>query len=230
MSKAIAIVQSSYIPWKGYFDLIRHVDEFILFDDAQFTKRDWRNRNRIKTPQGLLWLTVPVHVKGRYLQSIKETRISDPAWNERHWRTIRTHYARAPFFDLYKSPLEELFMACRDTLLSEVNYRLIAGVCGLLGVKTKLSWSMDYVVESGKNERLLSFCKQAGATRYISGPSARGYIDPDAFHEAGITLSFFDYAGYPEYSQLYPPFEHQVSIIDLLLHTGRDAPAYLLPV
>ena len=230
VSKAVAIVQSSYIPWKGYFDLIRRVDEFILFDDVQFTKRDWRSRNRIKTPNGPIWLTVPVQVKGRYLQAIKDTQVSDPGWNQRHWRTIQANYARAPFYGLYKNTLEELFLSCQDTRLSAINYRLTAGLCALMGVNTKLSWSMDYTVVSGKTERLVALCQQAGATRYLSGPLARDYIDPAFFEAAGIALSFFDYTGYPEYPQLHPPFEHQVSVIDLLLHTGPDAPKYLLPL
>jgi len=114
VSKRVAIVQSSYIPWKGYFDLIRHVDEFILFDDVQFTKRDWRNRNRIKTPQGPLWLSIPVQVKGRYLQAIKDTVVSDPAWSRTHWRTIRSNYAKAPFFPQFKDALEDLVEKGRD--------------------------------------------------------------------------------------------------------------------
>jgi hypothetical protein len=220
-------VQSSYIPWKGYFDLIRHADEFILFDDVQFTKRDWRSRNRIKTAQGLQWLTIPVHVKDRFLQTIKDTQVSDPGWNERHWRTLQTHYGRAPFFTYYRTAFEELFLGCQSTSLSEINQRLTAGICTLLGITTKLSRSMDYVIAGAKTERLVGICEQAGAAEYISGPTARSYIDPAVFAEAGITLSFFDYSGYPEYPQLYPPFEHQVSVVDLLLHTGPNAIRYL---
>ena len=230
VSKAVAIVQSSYIPWKGYFDLIRHVDEFILFDDVQFTKRDWRSRNRIKTPSGPMWLTVPVQVKGHYLQAIKDTQVSDPGWKQRHWRAIQANYARAPFYGLYKDTLEELFLSCRDTFLSAINYRLTAGLCALMGIRTRLSWSMDYTVVPGKSARLVALCQQARATHYVSGPLARAYIDPAVFEAAGITLSFFDYTGYPEYPQLHPPFDHHVSVIDLLLNTGPDAPRYLIPL
>jgi hypothetical protein len=221
--KRLAIVQSSYIPWKGYFDLIRGVDEFMLFDDAQFTKRDWRSRNRIKTPQGPLWLTIPVHTKGRYLQTIKETLISDPSWAEAHWKSIATHYARAPFFSTYREPLEALYRGCTEDRLSAVNRRFIEGLCDLLQIRTRLTWSMDYEVIPGKTERLVSLCQQAGATAYLSGPAARNYIEPDVFAAAGIALSYIDYSGYPEYPQLYPPFDHEVSVIDLLLNTGPDA-------
>lgn len=226
--KRVAIVQSSYIPWKGYFDLIRHVDEFILFDDVQFTRRDWRSRNRIKTAQGPLWLSIPVQVRGRYLQSIKDTEVCGTPWKRTHWRTIQTHYARAPFYADFKDALEELFLAFDSASLSAVNHWFIAGLCRLLGIGTKLTWSMDYKLVPGKTERLVSLCQQANAAHYVSGPAARAYIDASLFEQAGITLTFFDYSGYREYPQLYPPFDHFVSVIDLLLHTGKDAPAYLL--
>jgi hypothetical protein len=221
--KRVAIVQSCYIPWRGYFDLIDRVDEFILFDDVQFTKRDWRSRNRIKTAQGLLWLSVPVQTKGKYLQAIKDTEVSEPGWNELHWRTIKTHYAKAPFLPTYHAALEALFMGCTDARLSQTNRRLIEGLCAMLGVTTKLSWSMDYHVVPGKTERLVSLCQQAGATDYLSGPAARDYIRPELFEEAGIRLEYMDYSGYQEYPQLHPPFERAVSVIDLILNAGPEA-------
>jgi hypothetical protein len=227
--KRIAIVQSCYIPWKGYFDMIRRVDEFILFDDVQFTKRDWRSRNRIKTRQGGMWLTVPVSTKGKYHQAIKDTEISDSAWQRNHWQTIASQYAKAPFFGRYKSQLEDLYRGCTDTHLSQVNRRLIEGLCQMLGITTRLSWSMDYTVVDGKTERLVSLCRQAGATEYLSGPAARDYIVPSLFEDAGIALSYMDYAAYPEYPQLYPPFEHGVSVIDLLLSVGPNALQFMKP-
>jgi len=229
VSKRVAIVQSSYIPWKGYFDLIRHVDEFILFDDVQFTKRDWRSRNRVKSPQGPLWLSIPVKVSGRFQQAIKDVEVSDTSWNRTHWRTIQTHYARAPFFAQYEAALEELFLGCTHTSLSAINHSFTAGLCRLLGIETKLSWSMDYGVLPGRTERLVGLCQRASATEYLSGPAARDYIDAALFEQAGIRLTFFDYDGYREYPQLYPPFDHFVSVVDLLLHTGGEAPTYFLP-
>jgi WbqC-like protein family len=230
VAKTVASVQSSYIPWKGYFDLIRRSDEFILYDNAQFTKRDWRNRNRIKTPNGLMWLTIPVEVKGKFEQPIKDTRVAEPHWNERHWLSIQANYARAPFFGAYKPVLEELYRECRTTWLSEINYRFISRICDLLSIETRLTWSMDYPVVSGRTERLVGLCTHAGATEYLSGPSAQGYIDAKLFEDAGISLTYMDYQGYPEYPQLHPPFDHQVSIIDLLVHTGPNATAHMLPV
>ncbi len=225
--KRVAILQSSYIPWKGYFDLMRQVDEFILYDDAQFTKRDWRNRNQIKTKDGLLWLTIPVHVKGRFTQSIKDVEISDAEWGEKHFKTIAAAYARAPYFHVYREMLEELYRGSTSTRLSDVNRRFVEAFAGLLGIRTKLSWSMDYVLPEGRVERLVALCKQAHASRYVSGPAAREYIAPDLFAAAGVELSYMDYSGYPEYPQLYPPFTHHVSVIDLLVSVGPAAPDYL---
>ncbi len=229
MAKTVAIVQSSYVPWKGYFDLIRRADEFILYDDAQFTKRAWRNRNRIKTPNGPLWLTIPVEVKGKFVQLVKDTRVSDARWNDRHWRSIQASYARAPHFGGYKAGLEDLYRDCCSEWLSEINYRFLTRICQFLSIETRLTWSMDYSLPSGTTERLVAMCRQAGATEYLSGPAARDYIEPRLFEEAGVTLTYMDYEGYPEYAQLYPPFDHQVSIIDLLVHTGPDAAAHLRP-
>src|SRR5260221_1835647 len=229
--KTIAIVQSSYIPWKGYFDLIRRSDEFILYDDAQFTKRDWRNRNRIKTPNGPMWVSIPVDVKGKYLQTIKDTRVSDPRWNERHLKTIAANYARAPWYRHHKEAVEELFLGCRAQSLSEINFRFLSRICEMLAITTRLSWSMDYpcMQAPGKTERLVELCRQAGATESLSGPSARDYIDATLFEAAGVTLTFMDYAGYPEYPQLHPPFDHYVSILDLLFNTGPETASYMLP-
>jgi hypothetical protein len=226
--KRIAIVQSSYIPWKGYFDLIRASDEFILLDDVQFTKRDWRSRNQIKTQHGLAWLTIPVRTKGRYLQLIQETEISEPRWGEEHWATLSANYARAPFFKTYADILESLYTQRADgERLSEVNHRFITTVCGLLGITTPIRWSTDYGAPAGKNERLIELGLKAGATDYLSGPNARGYLDEAMFAAAGIRVQFADYSGYREYSQPWPPFEHHVSVLDLLFSTGPDATRYM---
>ena len=227
-AKRIAIVQSNYIPWKGYFDLIHAVDEFVLFDTVQYTRRDWRNRNRIKTPGGLQWLTIPVATKGRYLEAIDTIEVSDPEWSQRHWRTIAAHYSRAPHFRTLAPQIEELFLTCSETRLSAINRHFLKGLCRLLGIETPLSWSSRYAMAEGQTERLVSICVAAGASIYLSGPSAASYIDPETFAAAGIGLEYFDYDGYPEYDQLYPPFEHGVSVIDLLLNQGPDAPRYML--
>jgi hypothetical protein len=227
VSKKLAIVQSNYIPWKGYFSLINSVDEFILFDDMQYTRRDWRNRNKIKTPNGLMWLTIPIQVKNKSSQKIKEAVISDPDWNRRHWKSIVHNYRKAKHFHHYKDLFEELYLGCDEKFLSQINYRFLTAICSLLGIKTTLSWSMDYHLINGKTERLIDLCKQTGATTYISGPTAKGYIDEELFRTEDITLQYMDYTGYVEYTQLFPPFEHKVSIIDLIFNMGSDAPKYM---
>src|SRR6266542_1166967 len=142
MTKKVAILQSSYIPWKGYFDLINLVDEFILFDDMQYTRRDWRNRNIIKTPKGPIWLTIPVEVKGKYYQKIKDTIISDPNWGKTHWATVVHNYSKARYFAMYREVFENLYLNSEEKFLSRVNYLFLSAICEILGIKTKISWSM----------------------------------------------------------------------------------------
>jgi WbqC-like protein family len=226
--KRLAIVQSSYIPWKGYFDLINSVDEFVLFDDVQYTRRDWRNRNRIKTPTGLAWLSIPVSSKGNFEAPIKQIQVEDASWAGRHWRTIRSNYARAAHFRAYADVLEPLYLQCDELHLSAINRRFLSAICDVLGIRTKISWSWEYEILPGKTERLVSICRQAKADIYISGPSAAAYIDAQQFENAGIELVYFDYGGYPSYQQLFPPFEHSVSVLDLILNEGPEAPRYML--
>jgi hypothetical protein len=223
----IAIVQSNYIPWKGYFDLIRSVDEFVLFDDVQYTRRDWRNRNRIKTARGPVWLTIPVQASGHYLDLIKDITVSDTSWGARHWRTIAANYSKAPFFQAYAERFEQLYLNNRELKLSAINRMWLDALCDIFDIRTKLCWSMDYRVAKGRTERLVSICQQAGADTYVSGPAARVYLDSECFHAAGIELEYFDYTGYPEYRQLFPPFDHYVSAIDLIVNEGPDAKQYL---
>jgi len=228
--KTVAILQSNYIPWKGYFDLIRRVDEFILYDDAQYTRRDWRNRNKIKTSAGARWLTIPVEVAGRYRQAIRETAVADPAWAANHWNAITHSYARAPYFSLYRKRIEELYRSCTEQMLSQVNRRFLDALCEMLGIQTRISSSAEYRLVEGKTERLVEICRQVGATRYVSGPAARAYIDESQFAAAGLQLSWMDYSGYPEYRQLHPPFDHAVSVIDLLFNEGPNAPSFMTPL
>jgi hypothetical protein len=226
-SKKIAVVQSNYIPWKGYFDLINLVDEFILFDDMQYTRRDWRNRNKIITPDGLLWLTIPVLIKGKYNQKINETRVSEKDWGKKHWETICYYYSKAKYFKNYNQYFEKLFMDSKVEFLSLINFNFITLINKLLGIKTKISWSSEYNLVGDKTKRLIDLCKQTNATEYISGPLAKSYIQEGFFSEENIKLIWMDYTGYPEYKQLYLPFEHGVSIIDLIFNEGPEATRYM---
>lgn len=228
MMKTVVIVQSNYIPWKGYFDLMHDADEFILFDDRQYTKRDWRNRNQVKAEAGLQWLTIPVEVKGKFDQRIDETVIADRGWASSHWKTLVQLYRQAPHFKTYADRVEALYRSAADEpMLSLVNRLFLEGVGSILGLATRLTWSTDFPGVEGKTERLIGLCKATGARRYISGPAARGYIQDELFEEAGVELLFKSYFGYPEYPQLHPPFAHGVTVLDLLFNVGPDAPWYI---
>ena len=222
--KKIAILQSNYIPWKGYFDIIASVDEFILYDDMQYTRGDWRNRNKIMTPQGPLWLTIPVQTKGRFYQKINEARVVDHDWIDKHWKGIQMNYARAQYFDQYKERIRAVYENCREEeFLSQINYRFIMEICDILDIHTKISWSSDYHLTDGKTERLVRLVKDAGGDFYLSGPAAKDYIVEEYFQREHIELAWMDYSGYPEYTQLSSQFEHGVSILDLIFNTGPNA-------
>lgn len=225
-TKSIAILQSNYIPWKGYFDMIASVDEFILFDDMQYTRRDWRNRNKIKTANGLIWLTVPVLVKGKYTQTIRETEIATGDWVESHRKSIHNNYRKSPHFDEIMQMIDPIY-ECGHTHLSELNRALLEACCDYLNITTKIKNSWDYGVVEGKTERLLDLCKKARATNYVSGPAAKGYLDEDLFKAADIDVTWFDYSSYPEYPQLWGEFEHGVTVLDLLFNVGKSAPSFL---
>jgi len=153
--------------------------------------------------------------------------VSNAAWNQTHWDSIVNSYSHARYFGKYKEMFEELYLGCTEKYLSRINHRFLVAICKLLGINTKLSWSMEYNLGEGKTERLVGICKQAGANEYISGPSAEDYIEEDMFEKEGIKLSYMDYSGYSEYEQLFPPFEHAVSIIDLIFNEGLEAPKFM---
>ncbi len=228
MRTTAVIIQSNYLPWKGYFDQIRRADNFILLDCVQYTRRDWRNRNKIKTPQGPQWLTVPVEVRGRYSQAIDEARICGQDWVENHIRSIEANYRRAPHFEqeapwLYGALRE----AARQELLSPLNLHLLEALSQRIGIVTPTARCEELIARDDlqamdSSERLLALCKAVDATHYLSGPAAQAYLNVAAFENAGVAVEWMDYSGYPAYPQLWGPFEHGVSIIDLLLNVGAD--------
>ncbi|MEN5387974.1 WbqC family protein [Aliarcobacter skirrowii] len=225
--KKIAILQSNYIPWKGYFDLINMVDEFIFYDEVQYTKNDWRNRNKIKTPQGIQWLTIPVRQENLE-QKIKDTKISDKKWNIKHWRTISQNYSKAKYFKDYKDIFEELYLTCDEEYLSQINYKFITTINEILEIKTKLRWSSEFELLDGQTEKLLGICKDCNADIYLSGPSAKNYLTEDLFTKENIELEWMDYSGYKEYEQLNPPFEHGVTILDLIFNEGENTKKFMI--
>lgn len=224
--KTVVILQSNYIPWKGYFDLIHDADEFIFYDDVQFTSRDWRTRNRIKTPNGVEWITVPVGADRERL--ICEVEIKDASWQLKHWKTIQQNYGKCPHFNRYKAYFEDVYLGKKWGNLSELNQSLIRTISrDLLGIATEFHDAREYHASGQKLDRILELVTKAEADCYISGPAAKDYIEPARFADLGVELVWKDYSGYPEYPQRFASFEHGVSIIDLLFNAGPDAGWYI---
>jgi hypothetical protein len=214
------------MPWRGFFDLIGRCDEYVIFDRTQFAKRHWHNRNRIKTAAGLQWLTIPVLSKGRYEQAIDEVEIEKP-WTEKHWRAIELAYRRAPFFEALAPTVRGWYeRADREKRLTDVNALFMREIASLLGLGTRIVQDTVYPIRGAKTERLLGIARAAGADRYLSGPSAKGYLDEALFAAAGIGVEWMSYEGYPEYPQLHGGFEPAVSVLDLLFNVGPDARRY----
>ncbi len=224
--KTVVVLQSNYLPWKGYFDLIRKADLLVFYDDTQYTKNDWRNRNLIKTPRGVEWITVPCGPQIHRL--IKDVRPVNSRWQRSHWDALLQNYKTAPFFNLFRSFFEDFYLAKTWNNLSELNQHLVKTIASeFLGIKTPVVNSNDFLRSGRKEAGLIYLLKMVGATTYLSGPTGKTFLDPAPFKEAGIKLSWMDYSHYPAYSQSYPPFVHEVSVVDLLYHTGPDAIKYL---
>ena len=226
----VVILQPSYIPWRGYFDQIRRADLFIFYDDVQYDKHGWRNRNQIKTAQGKQWLTIPVHSKGVTEGiPIKDVRIDwSKPWSKNHLKALTFAYKKAPYFNEYL-PLLEDFFSRHNECLADFTIETTVSLSREMGIATTrfLRSSELPGIDGVKTDRLIQILKQVGAKRYISGPSAREYIESEKFDEAGISLEYIEY-NYPEYPQLYPPFDSYVTILDLLFMTGKDAIKYIV--
>jgi hypothetical protein len=225
--KKLAILQSNYLPWRGYFDLIAAVDEFIVYDEAQYTKNDWRNRNLIKAPQGLQWLTVPVKSSGLLSQTVRSAEIAGTAWAVKHWKSLEANYRRARHFDEVAALLRPVYLEHEHRLLSDLNRELIDLVCRYVGIGTRITDDCDYLLAGDRTERLVSLCEQAGATLYLSGPAARSYLDEQRFAARGVGVQWFDYDGYADYPQLWGAFSPRVSVLDLMFNCGRQSAHYL---
>ena len=224
--KRVGLIQSNYIPWKGYFDLIHDVDVFVFHDDLQYTKGDWRNRNRIKTEGGERWLTIPVGVCERRL--ICDVPLPSGAWAGDHWRRLHAAYHRAPYFAVYRDYIEALFRQQPWRTLSELNQAFTIGIArDLLGITTEFADSRSFALTGVKGTRVIELLQKAGAEVYVSGPAARAYLTDEQLGDAGIGVEWKDYSGYPHYDQIHPPFSHAVSILDLLFHTGPRAAFYI---
>lgn len=222
--KKVVILQSNYIPWKGYFDLIHDADVFVFYDEVKYTKNDWRNRNIIYTKNGEQWLTIPIH-KDAVKQKISEVMISDPSWQELHYKTLSLTYKKCPYYSQLEPLLEELYVSNKWDNLSKLNHYSIQRISSLLGIKTQFIDSGDMTLNGDRVERLVNLLKDLDATDYISGPSAKDYIGQDFLHlfeDAHIRLSYKDYSGYPLYKQLRDPFLNGVSILDMIAQLSWD--------
>ncbi len=225
--KSCIITQSNYIPWKGYFDGINQVDIFVIYDDMQYTKRDWRNRNYIKTPQGLKWLSIPVEVSGKFHQKINETLISDKTWSRSHWESIKQNYKDAPFYKEHKDWLESVYMGCNFDRLTDVNEYFLKEIGTFLGIATEYRRSEEFELCEDRTQKMVDICIELGVKEYFTGPNAKQYIEEHKFADNGVQLSYFDYSGYPEYPQLHGQFEHGVSVIDMIFNLGSQTRNYM---
>ncbi|HBP12222.1 MAG TPA: hypothetical protein DD452_09805 [Nitrospina sp.] len=218
----VTILQPSYLPWLGFFEQMTRSDKFVLLDDVQYTRRDWRNRNKVRVKEGWVWLTVPVQQKSRFSQSLLETRIDNSvSWRRKHLETLRQHYCKAPFFEkyfprcqqIYEKDWEFLFDLCLETIqfLKEE-----------MGIETPLLRSSEMKLSGEKTERLVSICRELGATHYLSGESGSDYISQEDFSNPGIELEYQNYE-HPVYPQRYPGFVPHLSTIDLLFNCGEQS-------
>lgn len=203
------------------------VDIFVIYDDIQYTKRDWRNRNLIKTANGLNWLTIPVEVKGRYLQKINEVTVSDNKWVERHLKSLKVNYSKSKFYNYYSPVVEKIYNSSPKENLSEINFHFLKSIMKILNIQTEIKFSTDLEMYGEKTERLIGICKKLRADVYLTGPAAGNYLQTDAFTHENMCVEWMDYSGYPEYAQLYPPFEHRVSILDLIFNEGPNVSKFM---
>lgn len=226
----LAVLQSNYIPWKGYFDLMAMADRFVIYDSTQYTKNDWRNRNRIVAGDSVLWLTIPVKTSGKFGQPINEARIQDGQWTRKHWATISQNYARRSRFADYADAWEDAYSVAQGlSRLHDVNTHFLKVIALQLGITTPLVDDRQFQLERDTpTGKLVQMCMSAGADRYVTGPSALKYLDVKRFHDRGIAVDVIDYGHYPVYDQGWRGFEHGVSALDLLTSVGSNARSHLM--
>lgn len=220
----IVVLQSNYIPWKGYFELISQADVFCFYDEVKYTKNDWRNRNQLIDDNGPFWLTIPISKESVNFK-IEEVKITDPSWQKKHYKTIASTYAKAPQFKIVDSILQEIYLNNSWVYLSEMNQYFIEKVARYIGLKTRFVKSGDYQLPDDRVMRLASLVKQVGGTTYISGPAAKDYLTgrEHIFADANIELRYATYGPYLPYRQNSPGFTNNVSIIDTLMFIPKES-------
>lgn len=225
--KKIAILQSNYIPWKGVFDMINMVDEFVFLEDVDYSKQTWRNRNRIPTPNGEIWLTVPIK-KVKLGTKIKDVLIcNNTNWQQKHYLTIERVYKKSPYFKYYKHFLDDIYLNNNWDSLSNLNIYITKKISEIIGIEKSFVNSTDLNTRGTKDDKVIEICKKLGATHYLSGPAAKDYINNEKFKKNHIGLSYINYNYYPEYKQLYGNFNHYVSVLDVLFNCGSHAADYI---
>lgn len=223
----LAVHQPQYLPWLGYFHKMANCDLFIFLDDVQYKKREFQNRNKIKTPNGPLWLTVPVETKDKFLQNINEVSINnDSDWTKEHWRSIEHNYAHAAFFKENADFYSALYREKWDKLM-DISMRVIEHTLSYLDIGTPCEMSSRYNIKSTSTQRIVDLCKKAGADTYLSGAGGKEYMDEKLFADNGIKLLYQDYK-HPEYTQLHGKFEPYMSVLDLILNCGPKSREILL--
>ncbi len=215
----VVILQPSYLPWLGYFAQMHRSNTFVVYDDVQFDKESWRNRNRIKSSDGVQWLTVPVLTKGQNKPSNRDIRINNSVrWAAKHLGTIRQNYVRAANFEDYVSVFERIY-AREWEFLIDLNMEFLTSLMTALGLQREIRFASSLGVRGRSVERLVSICRFLGATCFYEGAAGRAYIDERLFEEAGIRLEFQDYR-HPVYPQLHGEFVPYLSVVDLLFNCG----------
>lgn len=225
MSKVI-ITQPNYIPWKGYFSNMRGIEYLVMYDDVQYTKRDWRNRNYLISPSGPVLLSIPVNTKGKFYQKINETIISDQNWYKKHWNFIETNYKKTKFFPKYGEVFYNLYNNLETDIISEIDLVFIVKIIELLELNIKILKSSDLNIIGDKNTRLLNICKTLNCNTYYSGPAAKSYMDEKMFLDEGIEVKYYNYNNFKEYKQNWGGFDHKVSILDMFFNLGPDTVNY----
>lgn len=216
--KKVAICQSNYIPWIGYFELISSVSDFVFLDNVQYTRRDWRNRNQIKTPQGKLWLTINVKVDNDS-ELIQEVQFVDTDWKSEHLEAIRRNYRRSKFFDSIFPEIEQMYQSFDGFSLSQFNQHLICNISARLGIETRFHDATNFVTSNNNSQRLLDICMNLQASTYVSGPSAKDYLDVSIFRDKNVIIEWFEYSR-KEFDQLWGNFQRNVSVFDPILNNG----------
>lgn len=222
----VSILQSNYIPWVGYFGLIAQSDVFVIYDEVQYTKNDWRNRNIIKSATGPLWLTIPVRQQS-LSQKIYETTITDNRWSKKHLNSLNLNYTKAAHYNEMKEWVAGLYEV-DSNYLSNVNLHFIKSICHKLGIATRIIDSRELDLTGDRVERLVNACKKLGATTYLSGPSAKNYLNVEAFEKEGMSVAWMDYSIYKPYTQIHPPFTQAVSILDVFYNLGPASGEYVV--